>query len=74
VIASSNRRVKPTVAEAWGRLPDDTAAVTALLGRLLHHAHVLKCVPRSWLTKVHTDLTLRSEGCRTRTSGSLDAG
>src|SRR3954467_7456363 len=24
--------------------------------RLLHHAHVLKCGPRSWRTKVHTDL------------------
>lgn len=33
-----------------------TAAVTALLDRLLHHAHVLKCGPRSWRTKVHTDL------------------
>ena len=22
----------------------------------LHHAHVLKCGPRSWRTKVHTDL------------------
>ena len=32
------------------------AAVTALLDRLLHHAHVLKCGPRSWRTKVHTDL------------------
>jgi hypothetical protein len=29
----------------------DTAAVTALLDRLLHHAHVLKCGPRSWRTK-----------------------
>ena len=34
----------------------DTAAVTALLDRLLHHAHVLKCGPRSWRTKVHADL------------------
>ena len=34
----------------------DTTAVTALLDRLLHHAHVLKCGPRSWRTKVHTDL------------------
>ena len=32
------------------------AAVTALLDRLLHHAHVLKCGPRSWRTKVQTDL------------------
>jgi DNA replication protein DnaC len=34
----------------------ELAAVTALLDRLLHHAHVLKCGPRSWRTKVHTDL------------------
>ena len=34
----------------------DTAAVTALLDRLLHHAHVLKCGPRSWRTKVQTSL------------------
>ncbi len=34
----------------------DTAAVTALLDRLLHHAHVLKCGPRSWRTKLQTDL------------------
>ncbi len=32
------------------------AAVTALLDRLLHHAHILKCGPRSWRTKVHTSL------------------
>ena len=44
----------------WGKLLGDTAAVTALLDRLLHHAHVLKCGPRSWRTKVTT--TLRSEG------------
>jgi len=41
--------------EAFRRL-GDTAAVTALLDRLLHHAHVLKCGPRSWRTKVQTDL------------------
>jgi DNA replication protein DnaC len=34
----------------------DTAAVTALLDRLLHHAHVLSCGPRSSRTKVQTDL------------------
>ena len=37
----------------------DTAAVTALLDRLLHHARVLKCGPRSWRTKVQT--TLRTQ-------------
>jgi hypothetical protein len=29
----------------------DIAAVTALLDRLLHHAHVLKCRPRGWRTR-----------------------
>jgi hypothetical protein len=31
-------------------------AVAELLDRLLHHAHVLKCGPRSGRTKVQTDL------------------
>ena len=35
-----------------------TAAVTALLDRPLHHAHVLKCGPRSWRTKAQTLRTL----------------
>jgi len=48
---TSNRPV-----DDWGKLLGDTAAVTALLDRLLHHAHVLKCGPRSWRTKVHPDL------------------
>ena len=51
---TSNRPV-----EDWGKLLGDTAAVTALLDRLLHHAHVLKCGPRSWRTKVQT--TLRTQ-------------
>jgi DNA replication protein DnaC len=50
-ILTSNRPV-----EDWGKLLGDTAAVTALLDRLLHHAHVLKCGPRSWRTKVQPDL------------------
>ena len=54
-LLTSNRPV-----DDWGQLLGDTAAVTALLDRLLHHAHVLKCGPRSWRTKVHTDL--RPEG------------
>ena len=53
-LLTSNRPV-----DDWGKLLGDTAAVSALLDRLLHHAHVLKCGPRSWRTKVHTDL--RSE-------------
>jgi DNA replication protein DnaC len=52
-LLTSNRPV-----DDWGKLLGDTAAVTALLDRLLHHAHVLKCGPRSWRTKVHTDLRL----------------
>lgn len=45
-LITSNRPV-----EDWGKLLGDTAAVAALLDRLLHHAHVLKCGPRSWRTK-----------------------
>ena len=37
--------------EDWGKLLGDSAAVTAMLDRLLHHGHVLKCGPRSWRTK-----------------------
>ena len=43
---TSNRPV-----EDWGKLLGDTAAVTALLDRLLHHAHVIKAGPRSWRTQ-----------------------
>jgi DNA replication protein DnaC len=50
-LLTSNRPV-----DDWGKLLGDTAAVSALLDRLLHHAHVLKCGPRSWRTKVQTDL------------------
>ena len=50
-LLTSNRPV-----DDWGKLLGDTAAVTALLDRLLHHAQVLKCGPRSWRTKVQTDL------------------
>ncbi len=50
-LLTSNRPV-----DDWGKLLGDTAAVTALLDRLLHHAHVLKCGPRSWRAKIQTDL------------------
>jgi len=46
-LLTSNRPV-----EDWGKLLGDTAAVTAMLDRLLHHGHVLKCGPRSWRTKM----------------------
>ena len=45
-LLTSNRPV-----EDWGKLLGDTAAVTAMLDRILHHGHVLKCGPRSWRTK-----------------------
>src|SRR5439155_1343490 len=38
--------------EDWGKLLGDSAAVTAMLDRLLHHGHILKCGPRSWRTKI----------------------
>jgi len=47
-LITSNRPV-----EDWGKLLGDTAAVTALLDRRLHHAHVLTCGPRSWRTRLH---------------------
>jgi DNA replication protein DnaC len=37
--------------EDWGKLLGDVAAVSAMLDRLLHHGHILKCGPRSWRTK-----------------------
>ncbi len=40
----------------WGKILGDVAAVGAMLDRLLHHAHVLKCGPRSWRTKTDSDL------------------
>jgi DNA replication protein DnaC len=45
-LLTSNRPV-----EDWGKLLSDVAAVSAMLYRLLHHGHVLKCGPRSWRTK-----------------------
>ena len=50
-LLTSNRPV-----EDWGKLLGDAAAVSAMLDRLLHHAHVLKCGPRSWRTKLQVDL------------------
>jgi len=50
-VLTSNRPV-----EDWGKLLGDTAAVTALLDRLMHHAHLLKCGPRSWRTRPRKDL------------------
>jgi DNA replication protein DnaC len=49
-LITSNRPV-----EDWGKLLGDTAAVAAFLDRLLHHAHVLTCGPRSWRTRLQGD-------------------
>ena len=46
-LLTSNRPV-----EDWGKLLADVAAVSAMLDRLLHHGHILKCGPKSWRTKV----------------------
>ena len=45
---TSNRPV-----EDWPKLLSDAPAVAAMLDRLLHHGHVLKCGPRSWRTRLH---------------------
>lgn len=55
-ILTSNRPV-----EDWGKLLGDNAAVSALLDRLLHHAHILKCGPRSWRTQPRKTLQASSE-------------
>jgi DNA replication protein DnaC len=44
---TSNRPI-----EDWGKMLGDNAAVTAMLDRLLHHGHIVKCGPRSWRTKI----------------------
>jgi DNA replication protein DnaC len=42
-IFTSNRSV-----DEWGKLLGDTTATSALLDRLLHHAHVIQCGPKSY--------------------------
>jgi DNA replication protein DnaC len=54
-LITSNRPV-----EDWGRLLGDTAAVTAMLDRILHHGHILQCGPRSWRTHIRTGLQKES--------------
>ncbi len=56
-LLTSNRPV-----DDWGKLLGDTTAVSAMLDRLLHHGHLLKCGPRSWRTK--TDATRTKEEAR----------
>jgi DNA replication protein DnaC len=55
-VLTSNRPV-----EDWGKLLADVAAVSAMLDRLLHHGHVLKCGPRSWRTKAASGISKDSE-------------
>ncbi len=50
-ILTSNRPV-----EDWGKLLGDNVAVSALLDRLLHHGHVLRCGPKSWRTQRRSSL------------------
>lgn len=50
-LLTSNRPV-----EDWGKLLGDTAAVSSMLDRLLHHGHVLKCGPKSWRVKSATEV------------------
>ena len=52
-LLTSNRPV-----EDWGKLLGDAAAVSAMLDRLLHHGHVLKCGPTSWRTKTPAGVEL----------------
>ncbi len=54
-LITSNRPV-----EDWRRLLGDTAAVTAMLDRILHHGHILQCGPRSWRTRIRTGLQKES--------------
>jgi DNA replication protein DnaC len=55
-VVTSNRPI-----DDWGKLLGDTAAVTAMLDRLLHHGHVLKCGPRSWRTKTQLPADEKTE-------------
>src|SRR2546421_738400 len=50
-LLTSNRPV-----DDWGKLLGDVAPVAAMLDRLLHHAHLLTCGPKSWRMKEHADL------------------
>jgi DNA replication protein DnaC len=51
-LLTSNRPV-----EDWGKLLGDTAAIAAMLDRMLHYAQVLTCGPCSWRTRLHSDRT-----------------
>lgn len=55
-ILTSNRPI-----EDWGKVLGDNAAVTAMLDRLLHHAHILKTGPRSWRTRENAPLRAKDD-------------
>ena len=55
-LLTSNRPV-----EDGGKLLGDVAAVSAMLDRLLHHGHVLKCGPKSWRTKTSAAVSAGGE-------------
>jgi len=59
-ILTSNRPV-----DDRGKMLGDNAAVSALLDRVLHHGHVVKCGPKSWRMK---------EGAKESLQSSLVAG
>ena len=59
-LLTSNRPI-----DDWGKLLGDTAAVTAMLDRLLHHGHVLKCGPEAGEPK-QTCLIRRKWGKKTQ--------
>ena len=46
-----------SVAAALALRMQDNPAVTAMLDRLLQHAHVLTCGPRSWRTRLYSERT-----------------
>lgn len=50
-IITSNRPVND-----WGKLLGDVAAASVILDRVLHHAHVVTCGPKSWRTRAHLGL------------------
>lgn len=55
-VMTSNRPV-----DDWGKLLGDTPAVSAMLDRLLHDGHVIKCGPKSWRTRNHRSLNSEND-------------
>lgn len=56
-ILTSNREV-----DDWGKLLGDPTSVTAIVDRLIHHAHILKCGPKSW--RMQNNLATRTRRTR----------